>query len=387
MTGAEMGGKIHCIRNHYSKRRICCSAVLRSRSRPGCRRTEQANPLRYNMRPSSVLYPASSNSNMTLRDRTIEAGELVRRAGRAVARLSHCDLCPRRCGVDRLAGKRGFCATGRLAEISSATVHGGEEPPISGTRGSGTIFFTHCNLACIHCQNHQISQGGAGRGVSPEELAAEMLELQKKNVHNINLVSPSHCVAQILEAVPIALAGGLKLPVVYNCGGYDSVDALELLEGVVDVYLPDMKYGYPEEAERLSGRRDYVEVNRRALKEMFRQAGPPVFDADGIIRSGLIVRHLVLPEDRSGTYEALCFIAEEVSTNVGLSLMAQYRPMHKAEGAPDMNRPITANEYRAAIEWAGKLGFETFWVQKPESAGSWVPDFNEDDPFRSSRGG
>lgn len=311
--------------------------------------------------------------------------ELQRRATEAVQRLSRCDLCPRVCNVDRAAGRTGFCKTGRYAEISSVTIHGGEEPPISGQSGSGTIFFTHCNLACRHCQNHQISQGGSGRPVTAQELAGEMLRLQSAGVHNINLVSPTHCVAQILEALPIALDKGLSLPLVYNSGGYDSLSVLRLLDGVVDVYLPDMKYGYAADAEELSGRRDYVEVNRLAVKEMFRQVGPPEFDSDGIIRKGLIVRHLVLPEDRSGTYEVLCFLAEEVSTKIGLSLMSQYRPMHRAAEDPRMNRPISDSEYRAALEWVERLGFENCWAQRPESIGAWVPDFEREDPFETSR--
>ncbi|MFH1907481.1 MAG: radical SAM protein, partial [Chloroflexota bacterium] len=268
-------------------------------------------------------------------------GELERRAAEAFEHLLCCDLCARNCGVNRRAGKMGVCRTGLRAKVSSHNPHLGEEDPLRGWRGSGTIFFTRCNLRCQYCQNHDISQTDAGREVEPQELAAILLELQAYGCHNINFVSPSHVVAQILAALALAARAGLRLPLVYNTGGYDSMSALKLLDGVIDIYMPDMKYAHSDHASRYSVARDYPQVNRAALKEMHRQVGDLLIDENGLAQRGLLVRHLLLPDDLAGTPEILRFLAEEISPNTYLNLMDQYRPAYKAHLFPELNRPIT----------------------------------------------
>ncbi|MDP2976416.1 MAG: radical SAM protein [Anaerolineales bacterium] len=283
-------------------------------------------------------------------------GELERRAAEALEHLTCCDLCARECKVDRRAGKMGVCRTGLRAKVSSYNPHLGEEDPLRGWRGSGTIFFTRCNLRCQYCQNHDISQTDAGREVEPQELAASMLELQAYGCHNINFVSPSHVVAQILAALALAARADLRLPLVYNTGGYDSMSALKLLDGVIDIYMPDMKYAHSDHASRYSVARDYPQVNRAALKEMHRQVGDLQVDENGLAQRGLLVRHLLLPDDLAGTPEILRFLAEEISPNTYLNLMDQYRPAYKAHLFPELNRPITDREYEVAVQIARKAG-------------------------------
>jgi putative pyruvate formate lyase activating enzyme len=285
------------------------------------------------------------------------SGELAERASRAVKRLASCDLCARYCRVDRFAGLKGaVCRTGRRAVVSSLGPHHGEEDPLRGSRGSGTIFFSWCNLRCIFCQNSEISQKGVGHEVEAEDLAGMMLTLQARGCHNLNFVTPSHVVAQILEALVIAAREGLHLPLVYNTGGYDSPEALELLDGVIDIYMPDMKYGDSEAAHRYSHVRDYWEVNRAAVEEMHRQVGDLVVDAQGVALRGLLVRHLVLPEDLANTERVLAFLAEEISPDTYLNLMDQYHPSHRADRVPPLDRITTTDEYLYALELARGYG-------------------------------
>jgi putative pyruvate formate lyase activating enzyme len=236
--------------------------------------------------------------------------------------------------------------------------HHGEENPLRGWNGSGTIFFSWCNLRCVYCQNWDISQKGLGREVGPEELADMMLALQAQGCHNINFVTPSHVVAQIMAAVEIAASKGLDLPLVYNTGGYDSLEALRLLDGIIDIYMPDMKYGDTRTAHRFSHVRDYVEFNRAAVKEMHRQVGDLTIDEKGIAQRGLLVRHLVLPENISGTERVLAFLAEEISSETYLNLMDQYRPCYRAGENPPLNRPIMSREFSRALGWAESLGLQ-----------------------------
>lgn len=281
------------------------------------------------------------------------SGELENRAKRAFQHLERCDLCARYCHVNRLASTRGaVCRTGERAVVHSFGPHHGEEKVLRGWRGSGTVFFSWCNLRCLFCQNWEISQKGGGKAVEPKEIAAMMFELQERGCHNINLVSPSHVVAQIIAAVRVAAENGLHLPLVYNTGGYDSLEALALLDGVVDIYMPDMKYGDSETARKYSRVRDYTEVNQAAVKEMHRQVGDLVLDENGLAQRGLLIRHLVLPGDLAGTDKVLAFIAKEISRNSYLNLMDQYRPCYRAGEYLPLDRPVTSKEYDRALALA-----------------------------------
>jgi putative pyruvate formate lyase activating enzyme len=287
----------------------------------------------------------------------LRTGELGSRARRAMERLADCDLCPRYCLVNRrLTVEGAVCRTGERAIVHAAFPHHGEERPLRGTGGSGTIFFSWCNLRCVYCQNWEISWAGEGRETGPEEIARMMLTLESQGCHNVNLVTPSHVVAQVLAAVAIAAREGLRLPIVYNTGGYDSPEALALLDGVVDIYMPDMKYGDSRLARKYSKVRDYVEVNRAALIEMHRQVGDLDLDARGIARRGLLVRHLVLPGAIAGTDEVMRFLAEEVSPNTYVNIMDQYRPCYRAGELPEIDRRPTTAELRAAFEAARRHG-------------------------------
>jgi len=286
----------------------------------------------------------------------LESGELNRRVTEAYQHLESCDLCAWKCGVNRRAGELGVCRTGEKARVSSYGPHFGEEAPLRGWGGSGTIFFARCNLRCQYCQNYEISQTDSGVEVEPEDLAEIMLRLQALGCHNINLVSPSHVVAQILAAVLIAAQAGLRLPLVYNTGGYDSMESLHLLDGVIDIYMPDMKYADPEIAKRYSRIPDYPRVNQAAVREMYRQVGDLQIDNNGIAVRGLLVRHLVLPNNLAGTEEIVNFLAKEISPNTYLNIMAQYYPTYRAHLYPEINRRITAEEYQAAIRAAHRAG-------------------------------
>ncbi|MBN1890839.1 MAG: radical SAM protein [Thermoflexales bacterium] len=296
------------------------------------------------------------------------SGELARRAEHARAALERCELCPRRCGVKRLDGERGPCGMGELPVVAAWNVHPWEEPPISGCSGSGTVFFSGCTGRCIFCQNYPISQLHHGQQVSYERLAEMMLELQnKKGCHNINLVTPTHFVPAILAAVDIAAGLGLGIPLVYNCSGYETLETLRWLEGVIDIYLPDAKYADDGIARRLSGFPRYVEHNRATLKEIARQVGDDlVLDDDGLAVRGMIVRHLVLPENLAGTPEVLGWIATELSPRVHVSLMDQYFPAHKALDHPQLGRKITPEEYEAALQAFDEAGLENGWMQEHE---------------------
>jgi putative pyruvate formate lyase activating enzyme len=284
------------------------------------------------------------------------SGKLAERVEAAKALLQNCQVCPQHCGVNRLAGEMGKCRTARLAVVSSYGPHFGEEAPLTGKYGSGTIFFTNCNLKCLFCQNYNISQLGDGCEVSKEELAKMMLALQTRGCHNINLVSPTHVVPQILEALEIAINLGLRLPLVYNSGGYDSVKTLEILDGIVDIYMPDMKYSDEKTAEELSGIKNYPCVNRAALEEMHRQVGDLQTDENGIAIQGLLIRHLVLPHGLAGTKETMRFIAEEISQNSYVNVMAQYHPCYKAFQIPQLARPPLKQELLEAAELAREAG-------------------------------
>jgi len=286
----------------------------------------------------------------------LRGGELAERARRAREHLERCDLCARGCHVNRLLSTRGaVCRTGERATVYSAGTHHGEERPLSGWRGSGTIFFSWCSLACVFCQNWEISHRGEGREVTPEELADLMLGLQETGCHNINFVTPSHVVAQVLSAVLLAAGKGLRLPLVWNSGGYDSPEALALLDGVIDIYLPDMKFADSEVARKYLGVRDYAEINQMAVKEMHRQVGDLVLDT-GIARRGLLVRHLVLPENLAGTDRILTFLAREISPDTYVNLMDQYRPCYRADEFPPLDRRPTRTEMAAARAIARELG-------------------------------
>ncbi len=285
------------------------------------------------------------------------SGELARRAAAALARLAACDLCPRGCGVDRAAGEHGFCRTGRLAQVASYDLHFGEEAPLVGERGSGTIFFAQCNLNCVFCQNWEISQGGeAFAEATPEALARMMCELQAQGALNVNLVSPSHVAAQILEALPLACDMGLDLPLVWNSSGYDSLETLRLLDGVVDIYMPDAKFWTSGPAARFCRAPDYPDVARAALREMHRQAGDLVLDREGVALHGLLVRHLVMPGGLAGSEGWLDFLAREIGPDSYVNVMDQYRPCGQAHAYPELcGRPSPA-ETEAARRAARGLG-------------------------------
>jgi putative pyruvate formate lyase activating enzyme len=294
----------------------------------------------------------------------IKEEEFDRRIEKAYKLLSSCEVCPRKCGVYRLEGEKGFCRSSEEVMISSYNTHFGEEPPLSGNFGSGTIFFTNCNLKCIYCQNYPISQLGNGNKVTLQELAKIMLALQKRKCHNINLVTPTHFVPQILKSLKLAIKMGLCIPIAYNTSGYDSVNTLKLLDSVVDIYLPDARYADNEIAIKYSSAPDYFEIMKKALKEMYRQVGDLAVDETGVARSGLIVRHLVLPGGLSGTSKIMHFIAREISPRTYISLMAQYFPAYQAGQFPPLSRRINRKEYREALRAFEEEGLENGWFQE-----------------------
>ncbi|OPY06016.1 MAG: hypothetical protein A4E66_02308 [Syntrophus sp. PtaB.Bin001] len=284
-------------------------------------------------------------------------GKLSERIDGALALISPaCRLCPRNCRIDRLAGKTGVCKTGAKAVVASYSPHFGEEAPLVGTHGSGTIFFSSCNLLCSFCQNFDISHQLVGKTVEPEELAAVMIHLQELDCHNINFVTPTHVVPQILQALPSAIEQGLDIPLVYNCGGYESVEALKLLEGIFDIYMPDFKFWDDSWAERFCRVRDYRKQATQALREMHRQVGDLQIDDAGLAVRGLLVRHLVMPENIAGTSEVMNFLAREISPNTYVNVMGQYRPCGLAHQDEKINRRITAAELAAAIKAALQAG-------------------------------
>lgn len=287
------------------------------------------------------------------------SGELAERVKKAREHMKDCDLCARYCHVNRLETNRGaVCRTAERVVIHSFGAHHGEEDCLRGWDGSGTIFFSWCSLRCIFCQNSDISWKGQGEERSAEELAAIMVRLQEMGCHNINLVTPSHVVAQVLEAVEIAAVDGLRVPLVYNTAGYDSLEALALLDGVIDIYMPDMKYNDSQLAHRYSHVRDYAEYNRQAIKEMHRQVGDLVIGDDGLARRGLLVRHLVLPNNISGTNQVIKFISEEVSPDTYVNIMDQYRPCYRASDAQGVDRMLAPREFAQALDAARQYGLK-----------------------------
>jgi putative pyruvate formate lyase activating enzyme len=272
--------------------------------------------------------------------------------------LKNCTLCPRNCKVDRSAGETGFCGTGDRPYISSWNPHFGEEAPLVGNQGSGTIFMTHCNLGCLFCQNWTISHKDKGNIYSFEEVADIMMTLQKYGCHNINLVTPTHQVPMILRSLEIAIDKGLKVPLVYNCGGYESVETLKILDGIIDIYMPDFKYADSGPAKEYSNAEDYPSVVKETIKAMHRQVGDLVVDNNDIALKGLLVRHLVLPEGLAGTEKIVKFLVEEVSPDTYTNIMAQYYPCYKAQDHPPLDRRITNAEYRKAVKAARDAGLK-----------------------------
>jgi len=287
----------------------------------------------------------------------LESGELDRRIEALYERLSPCRICPHECGVDRLKGEKGFCRVGNKPMIASYGPHFGEERPLVGEGGSGTIFFTFCNMACVYCQNWEISHEGEGEEVSEETLAKIMLVLKVWGCHNINLVTPTHQIPFIVKAIKIAAEAGLDLPIVYNCGGYESVETLRLLEGIIDIYMPDIKYMDEKVALRFSKVKNYPKVVKLAVKEMHQQVGDLIIE-NGIAKRGLIIRHLVLPGDLSQTEEVIKFVAQEISPNTYFNLMDQYRPCGDAWKYPPLDRKITKEEWNRGLELAKKYGLK-----------------------------
>jgi len=288
--------------------------------------------------------------------KSVHTGLLSDKVRKARSMLSRCVLCPRACGIDRLSGQTGVCNTSEKAWVSSCNPHFGEEAPLVGQYGSGTIFITHCNLMCNFCQNYGISHEKEGVEVSDDQLAGMMLSLQQKGCHNINFVTPSHVVPQVLSAVEIAAGQGLTVPLVYNTSAYDSVGTLKLLEGVFDIYMPDFKFWDPEAGRQTCDADDYPEMARRAVKEMHRQVGDLSINESGIATRGLLIRHLVMPGGLAGTQEIMTFIADNLSMNSYVNIMPQYRPMGDAVDIPGLSRHISKEEFSTALEMAAKEG-------------------------------
>ena len=316
------------------------------------------------------------------------SGELRRRTEALESRLVSCDLCPHTCRVNRLQGEVGFCHSRALPVVASICAHHGEEPPISGTGGSGAVFFGNCNMRCVYCQNHQISQSTRAqtkKEMNAKELARQLIYLQDElHCHNINFVSPSHFVPQLVRAVLEAIPLGLRIPLVYNTGGYDSLVTLKLLEGIIDIYLPDIRYADNKIAWKYSRVRDYVSVNRAAITEMYRQTGNLMVDDAGVAIRGLIVRHLILPEALAGSEDSLKWLAGEISPEITVSIMAQYYPAHRVAKYPEINRRITPLEYEKVTLLLEKLGMDNGWLQELDSPDTYLPDFARDGhPFQS----
>jgi putative pyruvate formate lyase activating enzyme len=314
------------------------------------------------------------------------SGELERRAQALEARLASCDICPRECRINRLQDELGYCHSGSLPLVSAVCAHHGEEPVISGTRGSGTVFLGNCNMRCVYCQNYQISQNWKKQ--KPKEmdchtLAESMLYLQDKlGCHNINFVSPSHFVPQLLRAVAEAVPKGLRVPLIYNSSGYDSMTSLKELDDVISIYLPDLRYASDKWARKFSHARHYVAWARQAIKEMYRQVGDLVIDESGVAKKGLIVRHLILPNNLAGSEESLTWLVRELSPTVTVSIMSQYMPVHRAPRISLLSRKITADEHKRVSQLLGDLQIENGWVQEMAAAEEYLPDFErEGHPF------
>lgn len=293
--------------------------------------------------------------------------------------MKACSLCPRECHVDRTIGRKGYCGMTEEIVVARAALHLWEEPCISGEEGSGTVFFSGCSLGCVYCQNYNIAHGLAGKKITTDRLAEIFLELQEKKANNINLVTPSHYVPQIIDSIQIARSGGLKLPIVYNCSGYEKVETLQGLEGYIDIYLPDMKYKNPEPAERYSRCRDYFEFASKALQEMVRQTGHAEFDERGIMKKGVIVRHLTLPGYLQDSKDIIKYLYETYQDQIYISIMNQYTPLQTVSEYLELNRRITQEEYEELVDYAIDLGVENGFIQEGETASdSFIPEFNEE---------
>jgi putative pyruvate formate lyase activating enzyme len=319
------------------------------------------------------------------------SGELAHRVEALEARLKRCNICPRQCFVDRVAGNRGACHCGILPIVSSACAHDGEEPVLSGRRGSGTIFFGNCNMSCVYCQNFQISQhpdGQLANEISCAQLARQMIYLQDElGCHNINLVSPSPFAPQIARAVLEAVPMGLRLPLIYNTGGYDSLETVTQLDGIIDIYLPDLRYASDRWAMRYSHAPRYVRHARAAITEMYRQVGNLTLNDDGVATRGVIVRHLILPNNLAGSEDSLTWLATEVSPEVTVSIMSQYFPAHHARGITELSRTITTEEYSSVVGLVERLGLENGWVQQMGADTHYRPDFDRGGhPFEPAKG-
>jgi putative pyruvate formate lyase activating enzyme len=319
-----------------------------------------------------------------------ESGELRKRADTLEAMLEKCTLCPHNCGNNRLQNELARCHSGRLPIVSSACRHFGEEPALGGLAGVGNIFFSNCTLQCVFCQNHQISQNWKAEQkneISIESLADMMLELQKSGARAIGFVTPGHFAPQIVRAVDLAASCNLNIPLIYNTNGFDSVEVLRLLEGIIDIYLPDMKYGDDEAAYRYSGIRSYVEISRAAIKEMYRQTGSDLILADdGLLLRGLIIRHLVLPNDLALTGEVFRWIAAELDSRLTISVMSQYYPAHKAQKTELLDRTLRPREYDKVLEIMHSVGLQNGWTQEYDSCDHYQPDFaNTISPFPTER--
>lgn len=287
-----------------------------------------------------------------------------------------CTLCPRKCNIDRTTGQTGFCSMPDVVKVARASLHMWEEPCISGEHGSGTIFFTGCNLKCVFCQNHTIAVGGTGKEITTEKLADLCLMLQEKKAHNINLVTPSHYAPSIVKALSLAKTKGLSIPIVYNTSGYDSVETLSLLDGLVDIYLPDFKYFSNTLSAKYSHAEDYFEVAKKSLAEMFRQVGKPVFDGD-MMQKGVIVRHLLLPGNTYDSKAVLQYLYETYGNNIFISIMNQYTPLAHVAAYPELNRKVTEAEYDEVVNFAIDLGIENGFIQEGETADeSFIPAFD-----------
>ena len=303
--------------------------------------------------------------------------------------LNKCTICPHKCRANRISGEKGFCNAGYNPVISSSMPHHGEEPPISGSRGSGTIFFTYCNMKCVYCQNYQISQEYEGVETSISGLADNMIKLQNADCHNINFVSPTIWIPQIIKALYAARNKGLVIPTVFNTGGYDNPRIIKMLDGIIDIYMPDIRYSDDHMAKKYSMVKDYVQYNRQSIKEMYEQVGGLKLDSDGIAIKGLLVRLLVLPQNIGGIKKTLDFIKNELSTDVYLSIMAQYHPTYNAYEYPELSRRITAKEYLEIVKYAEKKGFNFGWTQDYVSLSSqedlFIPDFKDKKIFKYYR--
>jgi putative pyruvate formate lyase activating enzyme len=315
----------------------------------------------------------------------LHSGKLAHRINHAYEILSCCTLCPRQCKVNRLHGEKGFCGASNTLEIAHYGPHFGEEPPLTGEKGAGTIFFTHCNLKCSFCQNHHISHEGIGRPVSEEKLGKIMIHLQALDCHNIDLVTPSHFLPFILKALSLAAAQGLRIPLVYNSSGYESRDTLKLLDGIIDIYLPDWKYAEKSLGKQYSNAPDYPSVCQAAIQEMYRQVGDVMLDSHKIAQRGLIIRHLVLPGLLTNSEKVLTLIRAAFPDSIRISLMSQYAPRFRACDHSLINRPLNQEEYQEISALMKRLDFEEYWIQGLESQEVFFPDFKSANPFSSPK--